>query len=348
MRHSTTLLALLLLTGVCGQASGQGRLVYTGMDPSAPVHQVPFPEATAFARNAVEWVGRGINPAIGHAAGQFPGVVSILLTEAGFTNLTELTPTELANDDLSAFDVLYIGLTTDGILFAPAAANVQAFVDAGGGLVAEAEVDGPESWEWLPFADSIGHSGDINIRHEIVEIVAPGHPVMHGLTSAGLSNWHFSTHSTFSTPETAGFTTLVRDSESGGTAQTIAIELPECFLLAGVVPVEQQFEHPLADAEDIQYVLPKGNLVWPVLETDIPEIRIPDRPRFEGMTFRMQVWMSNPAVFPDDPFQSSNALEWTIGSGEPSSIGDGDHIWLYGEPATLGEVITVGFRVSDR
>lgn len=120
----------------------------------------------------------------------------------------------------------------------------------------------------------------------------------------------------------------------------------ECMLFAGVQQASQPFDDPLAGPEDMQYVFQKGNLQWPVLETSIPTIMVPDRPRFEGMTFRMQIWMRNPTVFPNDPFQASNALEWTIGGGAPSVVGNPEFINFTGGPAERGEVLSLSFDVT--
>ena len=119
----------------------------------------------------------------------------------------------------------------------------------------------------------------------------------------------------------------------------------ECILFAGIDPIAQPFDDPFAGPEDIQYVRQRGQFAWPVLETSIPTIRVPDRPQFDGLTFRMQIWMRNPIVFPDDPFQASNALEWVVGGGPPAEIGDAAYIWFFGEPAELGEDLVLGFDV---
>lgn len=55
----------------------------------------------------------------------------------------------------------------------------------------------------------------------------------------------------------------------------------------------------------------------PVLVEDVPVIRIPDKPRFEGMHLYLQVYMHNEAVYPEDPYKMSNGLDVTIGSPAP-------------------------------
>ena len=224
------MMAALAIGGAASVADGStGRLVYWGTDAASGVHHPIFPEAVQLVGNAVTWVGKSNNPVIGYAAGEIPGEVLTILTDAGFTNLTELTAFDLANIDLSGFDMLYIGVVLDGFNYAAADANVQSFFDNGGGLVAEAELFGPGSWEWLPFADLIGHSGDTNIETESVTIVKSSHPVMAGLTDAGLSDWLLSVHSHFTTPEAAGFTRLAIDKTGAG--HIIAVPAPSAFAM---------------------------------------------------------------------------------------------------------------------
>lgn len=145
----------------------------------------------------------------------------LLLPGRGFTSLTRLFAPDLPGDP-SADDALSIGPTAVPDPLIAAAVNILAFVSAGGGLVVEAEVFGPGSWTWVPFADLIGHSGDVNVATENVHITDPAHPVMAGLTDAGLSSWGFSIHSNFTTPERAGFDVLAVDVTRGNIPTIIA------------------------------------------------------------------------------------------------------------------------------
>ena len=68
--------------------------------------------------------------------GDFLPATLDLLTNAGFTNLTEIAPGSLEFADLSGFDLLWVSTLTLASTYAGAEANVQSFVDDGGGLVA--------------------------------------------------------------------------------------------------------------------------------------------------------------------------------------------------------------------
>ena len=166
----------------------------------------------------------------------FPGGPSTLglLQHAGFTNLTEVSPADLATTDLSHFQELWFGPTDNGNdinYYIAAGRQIQNFLQGGGGLVVEAEAYAGNSWSWVPYASLIGASGanpapvpDV----DTVNIVDPSSPVMANLssgdwhqTAGGLSGWNSSVHSDFTTPSAAGFTTLVTD--SGGNAVDIAL-----------------------------------------------------------------------------------------------------------------------------
>jgi len=206
------LIAIGLFVIVAGAVANApaGRIVYIGADPSSSAHHPGQGQAVALAGNATTWAGGSSNPAIGYVEGDgcFGGSVDDVLNDAGLSNRTQIF--DLANENLSAYDVVYVGPTcnTNSGNLTNAAANVLAYVNAGGGLVVEPEIFDANSWAWAPYAGLIGHSGATNWEGNEVNIVAPGHPVMAGLTNAGLSNWFGSVHSTFSTPGAAGFTTL--------------------------------------------------------------------------------------------------------------------------------------------
>jgi hypothetical protein len=226
MMKNAVIIILVLWIAALAVSGLANSIVYLGTDPS--VHYPSFPQATTLAGNVARLAGGITNPKIAYVETDpgFGGSVNGVLTAAGLTQLTQFTPAGLAAANLSLFDVVYVGASTAASNFVPAAANVQNFVNSGGGLVAEAEVHDPDSWTWLPYANLIGHSGTSNVSHEAVTIAAALHPAMAGLTSSGLSSWNFSVHSTFSTPGLAGFIALSTDSLNGR-AQIIVRETPE-------------------------------------------------------------------------------------------------------------------------
>jgi hypothetical protein len=226
MMKNTVTIVLTLWIAILAVPSLANSIVYLGTDPS--VHYPSFAEAITLAGNVARLAGGIANPKIAYVETDpgFGGSVNGVLTAAGLTQLTQFTPAGLAAANLNVFDVVYIGASTTASALVPAAANVQNFVNSGGGLVAEAEVHDPASWTWLPYANLMGHSGTSNVGHEAVTIAAPLHAAMAGLTSSGLSSWDFSVHSTFTTPGLAGFTTLSTDSLNGR-AQIIVRDVPE-------------------------------------------------------------------------------------------------------------------------
>jgi len=202
-----------------------GRLVYLGLDPSSNQHGCNDDQRFLLAGNAVRWVGQNNDPttAFVNGGGGFGSETGFVLALAGLTDLTEILVQDLDTADLSGFEALYIGPRTAGVAdLVAAAANVLSFVQSGGGLVVETNIIDPASWSWVPFADQIGHSGDDNTSSNGVTIVDGSHPVMQGLTSAGLSDWTDSVHSVFSSPGAAEFDELAIDSGSTGLAVIIA------------------------------------------------------------------------------------------------------------------------------
>ena len=197
----------------------QGRIVYLGIDPSEATHAAK-PQARILAGNAARWAGGGVDqPRVAwvDGIGAFSSEVGVRLAEAGLTDLTEIQAASLASADLSAFDVVYVGPTSDVSGLVPALLNLVRFGNSGGGLVVEPNLQDPESWSWVPFADLIGHSGPVNVGSELVVITNPGHPVASGLTNDGLSDWGMSVHTVFSTPDAAGFEAVAADSYQFGT-----------------------------------------------------------------------------------------------------------------------------------
>ena len=218
------LLAVVLACSSTVHAGVTGRLVYLGLDPSSNQHGGNDDQRFQLAGNAVRWVGQNNDPTTAFVNGDsaFGSETGFLLATAGLTDLTEIPVQDLDTADLSGFEALYIGPRTMVADLVAAAANVLSFVQSGGGLVVEPNLFEPESWSWVPFADQIGHSGDENASSNDVTIVDRSHPVMQGLTSAGLSDWANSVHSVFSSPEAAEFDELAIDSGITGLAVIIA------------------------------------------------------------------------------------------------------------------------------
>ena len=226
IRRAPWLVLAVLLVCSPVHAGFIGRIAYLGLDPSSAEH-AGIPGTVILAGNAARWVGMADDPFIAYVEGigGLRSVVGDRLAAAGLTNLTQILAADLATADLSGVAALYIGPSTEVGDFVAAAANVESFVNSGGGLVVEPNINDALSWSWVPFADQIGHSGDLNWATEFVTIVDAAHPVMDGLTDGGLSEWGWSIHSTFSSPGAAGFDTLAIDAGSG-LAVIIAREIP--------------------------------------------------------------------------------------------------------------------------
>lgn len=206
-----------------GPVFALGRLVYLGLDPSDGWHAVDA-EARVLAGNAARWAGRGSDPKVAYCEGSagFSSEVGTRLAEAGLSDLTEIPAAALAEADLSEFDVLYVGPTTDVSDLMAARLNLGEYGASGGGLVVEPNVFDPDSWSWVPYAHQIGHSGATNVDSDDVYVIDHGHPVMAGLTDAGLSGWYSSVHSTFTAPEAAGFSILAAQEPQFGVPVIIA------------------------------------------------------------------------------------------------------------------------------
>lgn len=122
------------------------------------------------------------------------------------TTYTEVSPSDFASADLSAYDVLYVASTfQDGAVTIPSQAaldalnsradDIAAFADTGGGIVALSEPIGAGRYSWLPV--SVIAPDGYNWGYNDVVIADPIHPVMQGLTSVGLSSWRSSGHTVF-------------------------------------------------------------------------------------------------------------------------------------------------------
>jgi len=216
-----------LCLGVSAAPAQADRILYIGADMSD--HFPSQSEAVTLAANAIQWVGREFAPTIGLVGdgSSFGGNTAGLLTAAGFGGrFTLISPSALSATTLSDYDLLYFAPTTspsDISDFVASSGAIAAYVAAGGGMVVEPEVFAPGSWGWVPGALLIGSSGPANVCTEQATIVASGHPVMAGLSNAGLANWSCTVHSIFATPEAGGFQTLAT---SNGAAFVIARDTP--------------------------------------------------------------------------------------------------------------------------
>ena len=126
---------------------------------------------------------------------------------------------DLETADLSNLDVLYTGAAGGDVHvdeLVDATSQVLAFVNSGGGLVAETNALATNSWTWVPDASLISHSGASNLGGMETSITDPDHPVMQGLNGDDLSDWGISVHSTFLTPEAAGFQEVAEGENASG------------------------------------------------------------------------------------------------------------------------------------
>jgi len=234
---ATTLVAIVVVLALSSPTAQANRVVYCGLDPSSTSHCSDEPEAGVLVANMTRWAGGSTDPVIGYLeeGSGFGKCLTTLLNAAGFTSMTLLNSSNLTTIDLSVYDVLYFGPTTSQAEIAnyvAAASKIQSYVNAGGGLVVEPEVFAGNSWSWVPFANQIGHSGSTNVCTEVVTITAPSHPVMAGLTNAGLSRWSCSVHTYFANAEAAGFEVLAVDTYDR--PAIIAIPEPCTVLLLGI------------------------------------------------------------------------------------------------------------------
>jgi hypothetical protein len=120
------------------------------------------------------------------------------------TTYTEVSPSDFASAELSAYDVLYVGsaFQTNSVVHPSQAAldalnsrtdDIAAFVESGGGIVAFSEPIGTGRYTWLPNPVVPSSRSDRNY----ISIVDGSHPVMSGLTDAGLSGWYVGSHNYF-------------------------------------------------------------------------------------------------------------------------------------------------------
>ena len=133
-----------------------------------------------------------------------------------------------ATVDLSQYNVLFVGFTGNdpkpGDLLEPLydrRADIDAFVRAGGGLVANSEggaIQTTFDWQWVPVPVTSQSRGG-----NWIEFPAPTHLLLQGLTQQNLSEWPLY-HNTFSAGTWPGGEVLMRDPGSG-----------DAVLLAGIL-----------------------------------------------------------------------------------------------------------------
>ena len=254
-----------------------GRLVYLGTAATSSLHANaaadPPPNAgSLLAANAAEWAGQNPNPtiacvedAVNNSGGEnLATQVTMYLEAEGLSCAVTYRPggvsPEIPSSDLATADfntacggpcqVIYVAAVTNNAFLQDllaAAANIRDFVEAGGGLVAEANTAAQGSWTWVPFEDQIGHA---ERKGETVSTVL-SHPVLQGLTSATLSNWDLSVRSSFSTPEAAGFTTVAEAQFFGGSVPYIIVRDGAALINASDAPQRIQIEWDISSLDTI-------------------------------------------------------------------------------------------------
>jgi methionine-rich copper-binding protein CopC len=131
----------------------------------------------------------------------------------GSVNVTQINVFQFATQSFNGFNAIYVdadALDSGGLnILQSRAADIASFVNAGGGLITDCGgaffnpdfswVPGSAGLSWVPFGDNS------------IMITPQGatHPIMAGITDAGLSNWFTSQHNYFSA--TAGLEVLATD-----------------------------------------------------------------------------------------------------------------------------------------
>ncbi len=131
--------------------------------------------------------------------------------------------------------------------------------------------------------------------------------------------------------------------DSGGleTVCEVTIEVAECYLFVGFIPIDEV----ISPAGDRVFVKPL--LVYPVTMEQIPILPIPANPALIGLHVYAQIGMFNPLVFPADPIKMSNALDIVIEGGvTPYGTASGMTTWLH-QPAQIGGNVDVRFSINN-
>ncbi|MGH8003521.1 MAG: choice-of-anchor D domain-containing protein, partial [Limisphaerales bacterium] len=94
--------------------------------------------------------------------------------------------------NLANFDLFFVGTTGFVQPLINRSADIAAFLQAGGGIVALYET-AFNAWQWLP----LSVTQTVGLCNELIHVVDSTHPAMDSLTDAGLSNWGCSYHGVF-------------------------------------------------------------------------------------------------------------------------------------------------------
>jgi hypothetical protein len=203
----------------------------------------------------------GVGPAHGGpinvlaSGGDIDSTDASILAARGI-NLTIVSPGALdatiaANPTLAGFQGVWLGWATNFSVSAASATDLRNFVIAGGSFLGETPFG-----NILAFGPDGGSVAQNGSGGNSVHIVAPGDPVMAGLTDAGLSGWDSSYHGSYTA--TGAFTVLAIGNDNGGLPVTIT-EL----LGAGRVTFTEQDAsfHMQFGSGDTSSNSPKANLV---------------------------------------------------------------------------------------
>jgi hypothetical protein len=133
----------------------------------------------------------------------------------GSVSVTQISLAQFATESLSGFRAIWVdadALDFGGLnILQSRAADIAAFVSAGGGLITDTggAFFNP-NFSWVPLSSSL--SWNVDTKDSVVETaLGMSHPILAGITNAGLSNWGNSQHNDF--PATAGLNVLATDPE---------------------------------------------------------------------------------------------------------------------------------------
>jgi hypothetical protein len=135
---------------------------------------------------------------------------------------------------------------------------------------------------------------------------------------------------------------VVTATDFGGLASQCRITIDvrsECLLLLGF----QSLSVPLSPT---RVVLVDPAVMYPVVESSVPVLGVPNSAAFRGLHVFGQVLMFNPWTFPSDPLRTSNGLD-VILDGAVSSYGPNGGITLsLPGGAALGGTVAFQFRMN--
>ncbi|HEX5050181.1 MAG TPA: choice-of-anchor L domain-containing protein [Planctomycetota bacterium] len=202
----------------------------------------------------------------------------------------------------------------------------------------------------VPVSYSVVAGAASGLPGNAVTLVAAGTPAgaMHTpalpLTVTGPSATAATVFSWTPTNADVGTHTIVytaTDQTGQFTTCSVDVVVAECYLFLGFT----EGAVPLGpEPDDVVLVLP---VVWyPVTMTSIPALFIPNDAALLNLTVASQVGMFNPQIFPTNPFQMSNGLRLTIGTGI-QNYGFTSGIALTGDPVpALGSNYHFSFTIA--